>query len=60
MNNNSGKKGLEKSPVPVSVVHHAFLELREEGLKLLLGHGHRGRSLNVAVSGKTLSRTITV
>ena len=26
--------------VPVSVVHHALLELHEERLKLLLGHGH--------------------
>lgn len=58
MNKDLGKKGSEHLPVPVSVVYHAFLELREERLELLFGHGHRGRSLNVAASGKTPSGAI--
>ena len=57
---NSGRERLAETPVPVSVVHHAFVELREERLELLVGYGHRGQSLNVAVSGKTLDGTIMV
>jgi len=53
-----GKKGVGESPVPVSVVHHAFLELDEERLKLLLGHGHRGRSPSVAAMKRRSMRKI--
>ena len=49
MNKIPGKKFLAKLPIPVSVVHHAFLELDEERLKLLFGHGHRGLTPSVAV-----------
>ena len=47
MNNDfwTRRMGLEESPIPVSVVHHAFLELREERLKLFFGYSHRGRPL---------------
>jgi len=53
----SGKQErLDGSPIPVSIIHHALLELRKERLELLFRHGHRGRSLNVAVKGKALGR----
>ena len=49
-NKMTAMRGVEGSPIPISVVHHAFLELGEERLKLLFGHGHRGCSPSVAVT----------
>lgn len=50
------RRVLKKSPIPVSVVHHAFLELREERLKLVFGHSHRGCSLQHRRKGKDAER----
>jgi hypothetical protein len=36
----SGLKRIRVSLVPVSVIHHALLELHEQRLKLLFGQGH--------------------